>query len=238
MKQFSIITICLNEADAIRKTCESIVEQTSRDFEWIVVDGASTDGTLGVLEKFRKRIDCLMSEKDEGIYDAMNKGIALASGRYVIFMNGGDAFAAKNVLEKVANAPQKDLIYGDLFFDHVGGKRKSYSDNLENGYLLKNMIAHQAAFYRRELFTKFGVFDTTYRMAGDYEFFVRLMEKGKVSHHHCPTPLAVFNTDGISGDKRYRTTRKQENHRIRKHYFPKYRRSLKAFRQELRDLIG
>ena len=98
--KLSVITICYNEKN-IRKTCESIVGQSWQDFEWIVVDGGSTDGTLDVLNEYRDRIDVLISEPDNGIYNAMNKGIARARGEWLNFMNGGDAFCDKTVLEQV-----------------------------------------------------------------------------------------------------------------------------------------
>ena len=125
---FSIITVCRNEFPKIRATCESICNQSVRNFEWIVIDGASTDGTLDVLDEYRDRIAILVSEPDKGIYNAMNKGIRRAGGEYVVFMNGGDRFMDENVLETVAAAPRKDIISGDLLFD--GGKQtvKTYPD--------------------------------------------------------------------------------------------------------------
>ena len=93
----SIITICLNEIGTIEKTCESIIEQSYDNYEWIVIDGASNDGTIEYLSNFQDRILHFVSEKDEGIYDAMNKGIKLSSGKYVIFLNGGDYFSQKVV---------------------------------------------------------------------------------------------------------------------------------------------
>ena len=238
MTHFTIITVCFNEAAGIRRTCESILGQTHQDFEWIVIDGGSMDGTLAVLHDFRGRITHLVSEADEGIYDAMNKGLALTSGQYLLFMNGGDAFAADDILEQVAAAPATDLIFGDLYFNEVGGERQSFPDQIDAGYLLKGMIPHQACFYRRELFGRFGVFDTSYRIAGDYDLFVRLLEVGQVSYHHIPAPLAVFDRSGISSDRRYRALRKRENHRVRKTYFPRYRWSLKAWRQEWRNFFN
>lgn len=115
--KLSVITICYNEKN-IRKTCESIVGQSWQDFEWIVVDGGSTDGTLDVLNEYRDRIDVLISEPDNGIYNAMNKGIARARGEWLNFMNGGDAFCDKTVLEQVfgggSSRDGADVLYGDM----------------------------------------------------------------------------------------------------------------------------
>ena len=124
--KLSIITICYNIKDEIERTCKSIVGQTWQDFEWIVVDGGSTDGTLEVLKKYSDRIDILISEKDSGIYNAMNKGIKLANGEWLNFMNGGDNFASNDVLEKVFKNKnyEADILYGDMSY-HKNGKIKT-----------------------------------------------------------------------------------------------------------------
>ncbi|CAI8311457.1 MAG: PGL/p-HBAD biosynthesis glycosyltransferase [Opitutia bacterium UBA7350] len=237
MAHFSIITVCLNAEREIRRTCESVVEQSFEDFEWIVVDGRSTDETMRILEEFRGKITSLISEKDNGIYDAMNKGLEKATGNYIVFMNGGDTFSSNKVLAKVASAPHADLLYGDIFFNEVGGKCEKFPNKLGPEYLLKKMLSHQAIFYNRELFLKFGVFDTSYRIAADYDLHVRLLKLARVTHYHITEPLAVFDLTGMSSDPKFRAIRKKENHRVRKQYFPKYRISLKCIRQELRGWI-
>lgn len=232
---FSVITVCRNEADKIGATCDSIVSQSCRDFEWIVIDGGSTDGTLNVLEKYRNRIAVLVSEPDDGIYNAMNKGVSRATGQYVVFMNGGDCFSDSQVLETVSNAQQADIIYGDLLFDGSSASVKAYPDVLPTGYLLKNMLPHQASFIRRTMFEKYGLHDESYQIAGDYEMFARLLEKNRVSYCHVPKVLALFDDEGISKNPEQRMLRKLENHRVRKQYFPRYRFSLKGVKEEVRS---
>ena len=114
MNKFTIVTVCLNEVQNIGRTCESICSQTFGEYEWIVIDGQSTDGTLDVLSEYEHRISCLVSEPDSGIYDAMNKGIRLAKGEYLLFLNAGDYFSDNNALEAVSCAPDGDILYGDL----------------------------------------------------------------------------------------------------------------------------
>lgn len=232
---FSIISICFNEENGIRRTCESVVSQDYRDYEWIVVDGGSTDGTLEILKEFSGSITRMISEPDEGIYDAMNKGIKMASGEYLVFLNGGDFFASDDVLTDVSVAPQKELIYGDIFFDEVGGTLAIYPDVMSEGYLLKKMAPHQATFFRHDLFHRFGNYDRSYKIAADYELYVRLIEVGKVSYHYIARPLSVFDRSGISSGPAHRELRKRENHRVRKQYFRRYRWSLKALRQEVKN---
>ena len=110
----SVVTVCKDVVGEIGGTCESVLGQTFADFEWIVVDGASGDGTVEVLNRYRRGMAHFLSEPDGGVYHAMNKGIALARGEYVVFMNGGDAFASDRVLERVfAAGPAADVVYGN-----------------------------------------------------------------------------------------------------------------------------
>lgn len=236
MKKFSIITVCLNEGEAIRDTCESIVTQTNRDFEWIVIDGGSTDGTLKILEDYEETINFLMSESDHGIYDAMNKGLRRAEGEYVIFMNAGDCFAGLDVLARVSAFFGSDMLVGNLFLNENGQVYKS-PDHISKNYLLQNMLPHQAAFFKRSLFDKFGHFDTSYHIAGDYEMFARLLQSNEVSYRHIQEKIAIFEGGGISANVKHRSLRKLENHRVRWRYFPVYRHSFKALRQQLRNIF-
>lgn len=233
--EFSIITICRNEARGIGPTCESVLKQKHGDFEWIVIDGASTDGTLEVIKQYRKRITTFISEPDEGIYDAMNKGIRLSRGKYIVFMNGGDRFSSPEVLGLVNATPEAELIYGQLELDEPGGELMKQPDQIDRDYLLHNMVHHQASFFHRSLFDRHGLYDTSYTIAGDYEFFCRILAEGQTKHHHLQEPFAVFDRTGISSSKGHRRLRKSENHRIRATYFPEYRHTPKAWRQRARD---
>lgn len=236
MCRFSIITVCRNEEAAIRDTCESIVSQKYQNFEWIVIDGASTDGTLKILNEYSGAIHHLVSEPDAGIYNAMNKGVARATGEYLIFMNGGDRFASSDVLDAVAQCPDTDLIVGELEFADDGGVR-TFPSQLNSGYLRRNMLPHQATFFHQSIFEGFGYFNESFKIAGDYEFFVRIIRKNKVSYHHISKVLAIFSGGGMSSTSHQRALRKSENHRVRWKYFFRYRFSLKAWRQKFRDLL-
>lgn len=235
---FSVVTVCRNEAMNIRVTCESILSQRYRDFEWIVIDGASTDGTLEILQEYDQQVDCLISEPDTGIYNAMNKGAALATGEYLIFMNGGDSFASVDALEYASEVPRAQVLYGDVYLGDLNGSMESYPDVIQPGYMLRNMIPHQATFYQRTLFEAMGGYDESFEIAADYDLYARLFEVESVSHQHISHPLAVFDRGGISNNKQFRGLRKRENHRIRKQYFARYRCSLKCWRQEVRQLFA
>jgi glycosyltransferase involved in cell wall biosynthesis len=238
VKKFSVITVCRNEALNIRMTCESIVSQGFRGFEWIVIDGGSTDGTLDILQEYQKQIDFLVSEPDDGIFHAMNKGAARATGEYLIFMNGGDRFASTEALRWASEAPQVQLLYGDVYLGNTDGLLETYPDVVDPGYMLRKMIPHQATFYERTLFEALGGYDESFKIAADYDLYARLFEVERISHYHIPHPLAVFDGEGISNNKQFRALRKQENHRIRKQYFARYRFSLKCWRQEVRQWLA
>ena len=235
---FSIITVCRNEEGAIRETCESIVAQEHEDFEWIVIDGGSTDGTLEILNEYSGSIRHLVSEPDAGIYNAMNKGAAMATGEYLIFMNGGDRFADSDSLLFAGQSPRAQMLYGDVYLGDQSGDVEAYPDVVESGYMLRKMIPHQATFYQRATFEAAGGYDESFKIAADYDLYVRLFERERISHHHIPHPIAIFDLEGISNSKDFRQLRKRENHRIRKQYFKKYRFSMKCLRQEIRNFIG
>ena len=238
MKKFSIITVCLNEAKSIRATCDSICSQSYIDFEWIVIDGGSTDGTLQILKEYEGNIDYLVSEQDSGIYNAMNKGANKATGDYLIFMNGGDRFVDSEALELAYQAQGAQMLYGDVYFGDASGHVETYPDIVEPGYMLSKMIPHQTTFYKRATFEAVGGYNESFKIAADYDLYVRLFEIERISHRHIPHPIAIFDQEGISNSIEFRQLRKRENHRIRKKYFKNYRYSFKCLRQEIRGAVN
>ena len=234
--KYSIITVCLNAITQISRTAESLKQQNYDNFEWIVIDGGSDDGTLNVLGEYKDLISVLVSETDNGIYDAMNKGIKHAEGEYLIFINAGDSFFDKNTLTRINFSTKSDLIVGNLLFMDSNTIKKS-PENLDRCYMLKNTLPHQATFFHRRVFENYGNFDTSYRIAGDYEFFARMVNSGEPSYCFHPEIIAKFAGGGISSDPKYRNLRKRENHRIRWEYYPKYRLTLKSMRQGVRNLF-
>ena len=213
--KLSIVTICYNEK-YIEDTCRSIVEQVWKDFEWIVVDGGSTDGTPDVLERYREHMRAYISEKDDGRYHAMNKGIARAQGEYLLFLNGGDYLVHERVLERIfeykpipAFAQYMDLRFdADILYGEILAKETGMMpwpcwaigpQQFSLGYFANlHSLPHQATFIRRTLFEKYGLYDTTYRFVADYEWFMRVLLLHGASSAYVPMPVSVYNFEGAS----------------------------------------
>ena len=177
MKKFSIITVCLN-APKTERTCESIVNQTFQDFEWIVIDGGSNAETLAIFEKYKSRMDYFVSEPDGGIYFGMNKGIQQASGERLHFLNAGDCYADQNVLCTVNSFvdlfPDVDVLHGKKLM-HNGRLIFSTDDMLNKDAWSKAcMVQQPATFHKYEIFKKFGKFRTDYKIVSDYAFYMNL----------------------------------------------------------------
>ena len=213
----SIITICYNEKQ-IERTCKSIVEQTWQDFEWIVVDGGSTDGTLDILKKYKDRIDILISEPDKGIYNAQNKGIKLAHGQYLNFMNGGDAFFNSTVLEKVFKDKTQtaDVLYGKCCAaDGVRYLVVDYPKKLDVTYWLNHTLNHQSSFIKKELFDRYGLYDETYKIVADKEKFVLFFQK-RCFFEYVPEIIAFYDLTGLSARNQIKSL--EECRRIEQQY--------------------
>ena len=221
MPKLSIITVCRNEEAGIAKTAESIVTQTWQDFEWIVIDGASTDGTLDKLKPYAGRIERLVSEPDSGIYNAMNKGIRLAQGEYLIFMNGGDAFHHPEVLEEVfAQNPDGDVLYGDAtVFERGKERRRKAPPTISSPlYFVYGTISHQATFIRRELFLKYGEYDETLTLSSDHKHWIIFALNG-CRFQYTGVITAMFDMNGLSR-RRMDITRQEAVHVIEEYFHP------------------
>jgi len=220
----SIITVCKNAAQKIRTTADSIACQSSKDFEWVVVDGASSDNTLEELRSYENHITKLISESDNCLYDAMNKGILVSSGRYLYFLNAGDMLAEQNVINDFIQSPQKgDIIVGDILIKYVDGReqyRESKSLIFNKELLYWRPMHHQATIIKRELFEKYGMYNLNYQICADWEFFCRVILKYKTEVTSWHRFMSVFCNDGISADIRNRKIFKKERFRIRRRYYP------------------
>jgi len=176
MPSLSIITINLNNALGLLKTVESVVSQTFTDYEYIIIDGGSTDGSVEVIAEYADRITYWVSEPDNGIYSAMNKGIAQANGEWVIFMNSGDVFRNYEVLANIFNrniAAHMQILYGNAL---VKGLNKILNPpaTITKSFFLTGTICHQSLFARRELFDRVGNFRSNYAIISDRDWLLRV----------------------------------------------------------------
>lgn len=199
--KLSIITVCYNEEKMIRTTCESVVNQTFQEFEWVIIDGGSTDKTLEILDEYRGRINVFVSEKDDGIYDAMNKGIEESSGEYLLFLNGGDSLYYNDALKDVFQGEKEyseDLIYGHTNIVRLGGASvvRKYNKELTKRFLVNFSLGHQSTFIKKELFAKYGNYDLSYKSASDYDKFLQFILAENCSYCLIDKTIATFNFFG------------------------------------------
>lgn len=199
MGLISIVTIVRNDKLGLTKTRQSVASQNFRDFEWLVIDGASTDGTAQVVLSLDEPYVSATSEPDKGIYDAMNKGLSRASGEFVLFLNAGDIFAHNNVLDLVARRLCKakiDFLYGDSL-EQYGGVQLIYKVARGHRRVNYGMFGcHQAMYYRRSLVGGLR-YKTDFRIAGDYCFTAEFLQKRpRIERLH--EALCIFDLQGAS----------------------------------------
>ena len=232
-KKLSIITICYNEPD-LEKTCESIVNQTWQDFEWIVIDGGSNQETLDIFEKYKYRIDTFISEPDNGIYNAMNKGIKLAEGEYLNFINAGDGYYDKNVLQDVINSKlDKDIVFGEMNGIYENGERIVYMpDKIYARYLYYATVLHPSSFIKKKLFDKYGMYNESLRIISDWEKWIEFFVVHKCSYKHIHIVCSFFNLNGISSTN-LELLQKEREIVLNKYFTPK---ELENFRKEKYNL--
>ena len=191
----TIVTVAYNALEALQKTATSVESQTFHNFEYIIVDGGSSDGTPLWLKTHQSQLLTWVSEPDKGIYDAMNKGVRMAHGEWVLFMNAGDCFASDDVLERVFHTlPATDVIYGDVVKDGVV-KKASSPHNAHRMF-----FCHQSCFVRKSCLSEYP-FDTKHKMSADFKLIKQLWYAHK-SFLQLDFPIADFDTKGISNTRR------------------------------------
>jgi glycosyltransferase involved in cell wall biosynthesis len=224
MPKFSIITVCKNTEQTIERTIRSVLEQNFKDYEYIIVDGASADKTLEITKKYKRQINKMISEPDAGIYDAMNKGIKAAAGEYLLFLNAGDFLLHENVLT-VANAGimqnPVDIFYGNILVldEHKGSAWIHQIGQVNKKKMFTNTIPHPSAFMARECFTKVGFYDTRWRICADYAWFLKAILKTKCAHQYFDFAVSVFRLGGISSNPEYTSAQLSERELIQAQYY-------------------
>lgn len=204
--RISVITVCKNAADTIEETILSIINQTHHDIEYIIIDGVSTDGTLEIIEKYKDKISIVISEPDKGIYNAMNKGINLATGDFLNFMNAGDSFVSLDVVEKVVQVlgkkPSAQILYGDyIWLDRETNTGEYYHyrniyDDFQ--FFLKTNNNHQSSFYSLDLFKKYGLYSEKLVICSDAKKNMEFLLILGIEAIYCPLSIANYAKGGMS----------------------------------------
>lgn len=228
----TIITVVRNGEKTLERTIKSVINQTYKNFEYIIIDGISTDGTLNIIKKYDKKIDYWISEPDKGIYDAMNKGVKLANGRYIQFLNADDYFISNNSLKIIIRFLRKDVDIFSCKMNIVDGKRvlrifpntKITLSNLPLG----KTLAHPATFMKKKVFEELGFFDTTYKISADYNLICECFIKGyKIIQNDLI--IVNFSSGGVSSNNFARSLESSKVIKNNFNYFYAFRYYLKNF---------
>ena len=240
--KLSIITICYNDRGLVR-TSESIVNQVGQDFEWVVVDGGSNEEIQSLWDKYKFRIDTFVSEKDNGIYDAYNKGIKLANGEYLLFLNAGDCLNDKNVLRDIFENKNYDA---DILYGNMKYMKKSMfnlervvkpSSKINDTFFITDNICTPSTFIKADLFNKYGGFNAGYKIAADLEKWIVFQQNG-ATFQKIERVVSKFDRSGISSDKKYNFLHKEELQKIyATHYSEEfYRQAIANYKRCLTPL--
>lgn len=201
--KLSIITVNLNNLAGLQKTMQSVFEQTFTDYEYIIIDGGSADGSKEYIEQHADKLAYWVSEKDGGVYEAMNKGIRKSSGLYLLFLNSGDFILDKNKMRECfefINEPNGSIFYGNMKVkkqDELISKK--YPRVLTFEYLISNPINHQSTFINKKAFDRLGLYSYNYRYASDHLFFLRAMMSG-FKFYHLPMDIVYYDLNGLSAN--------------------------------------
>lgn len=221
--KFSVITVCYNAEATIEDTIQSVISQTYHHVEYIIVDGASKDRTMDIVNRYREHIAIVVSERDKGLYDAMNKGIGLATGDYLCFLNAGDSFHEDDTLQQMVHSihtPQlPDVLYGETeLVDHEGHflrmRRLSAPEVLTwKSFRQGMLVCHQAFFPRRDLVMPY---DLHYRFSADFDWCIKIMKKSKVLHNTHLT-LIDYLAEGMT-TRNHKASLKERFRIMTRHY--------------------
>lgn len=223
MLKLSIITINFNNAVGLQKTIESVVNQDFDNFEYIVIDGGSSDNSKSIIEKYQSKITYWVSEKDNGIYNAQNKGILKSKGEYCLFLNSGDYLCNTNVLKRIfSNESVADIIYGNMQIDYGNGKIEfgKMPSKLTFKQMYLDTLWHPVSFIKRSLFETYGLYNEKYKMVADYDFFFNVIVMKSVSTQHIDMDISVFNMEGFSSLAINKEKEQQERKLVIQCYLP------------------
>lgn len=232
MSKLSIITVNLNNAAGLRKTIESVINQTFTDYEYIIIDGGSTDGSVEIIKEFADKFSYWVSEPDKGIYNAMNRGLCQSCGELVTFLNSGDEYLSNISLEISFNCIKEKFHSAKLFFfDYIYQTDKQCvivsSNDVTNKYkIFRKGFGHPSTFYKREILAINGGFDENFKISADRDFYMRAIVKEKIAFSYFPFALSVFKEGGFSTDTIHKDIIEQEDKKIVDFYYSAFEKKV------------
>lgn len=225
----SVITVCYNAEEFIENAINSVLNQTYENIEYIIIDGASTDNTVSIINKYKSQIAFFLSEPDNGMYEAMNKGIKTATGDILYFLNSDDVFydeyIVKNVVKMFQRNNDVELIYGPIIIRDPTTNESFIKphDYITKSFFIYNAICQQGIFYKANVFNKCGQFDTTYKIVGDYEWVLRAFYKYNIKRQYYESIIAIFRNGGMSNSDEFSSLHNIERQKVMKDYFNKFK---------------
>ena len=196
--KLSVITINYNNCSGLKKTIESVVNQTSTQYEYIIIDGGSTDGSVDVIKEYADKIDYWVSEPDAGVYNAMNKGIRVATGDYVIFMNSGDYFYTNDIIAEFISAnPSEDVLCGNIVQDSGNISPSPIEKDLTFYYFYKCTLQHQACFIKTSVQKRYP-YNENLKIVSDWEFFLKILIINNGTYRKIDKVISYYDSNGIS----------------------------------------
>ncbi len=238
MSKLSIITVNYNNEAGLKKTVDSVQQQTFSDYEYIIIDGGSNDGSRELIEACSHKLQYWISERDKGVYDAMNKGIVKAEGDYLLFLNSGDYLCDDLVLDRVFSAPQThDILYGNIIWSENGNYTDCiFPSKLTFEYFANNSLPHQGSFIARKLFSTVGLYDDSYKIISDWKFFLLAVFRFNCSYKHLNIMISCCGRDGLSCDPANWAQIVQDRQMVIEEYFSAFSHDIEALVSSKREL--
>lgn len=233
--KLSIITVNLNNAEGLGKTIESVVNQSFTDFEYIIIDGGSTDDSVDIIKKYGNKVTYWVSEPDKGIYNAMNKGIKAAKGEYCQFLNSGDWLIDNNVVKDVFFMENnEDVLYGNVFTEKG---TIEYPDKLSLNLFFQTTLCHQAVFHKTELFEHLGLYKEELSIVADWEFLLNILIKNNFTYKHINKTVCFYDYNGMSSNPESAQEYVLQREKILKNMFPRIYDDYLEFNRIRKNLV-
>jgi glycosyltransferase involved in cell wall biosynthesis len=236
--KLSIITINYNNLKGLQKTMQSVFDQTWKEFEYIIIDGGSPDGSKELIEQNSEKITYWISEPDNGIYHAMNKGTIKAKGEYCLYLNSGDSLSDKTILENTHNLLNNyDIIYGNQYIIRNNELVQEYIPENIFFELLFTSIPHASTFIKKTCMENSGLYDEKYKIVSDWKFFLESFFRKHYTFYHIDYFLSSFDIEGISSDSKYSELQINERKEVMNEIIPNFSYQKKTFERDWKMLL-